>query len=263
MATIKALFGLNSDFLNSHVSRSKGIFVAGAELEIENVENWDRDFTCANEINVEEDGSLRNNGKEFLLPPNRKDSLVKLFTKFHSDCVQVGENPFSIRTSTHVHVNMMTSTDIQTKNLLLLYAIFEPLAFAYCGEGRKQNIHCVPLNMTHMPANYKHGIQTIINKWHKYTAFNLIPLCEKGTVEFRHLVGTSNPVKFQLWLDFIEVLWTTAHTMAPFDIDILLDLTFLKGVQTKLMTPAFVANCSYHPEFSLEDNLLDVKLAFI
>lgn len=263
MAIIKTLFGLNSDFLNTHVPRPKGIFVAGAELEIESVQDWDRDFTCEHSIQVEEDGSLRNSGKEFLLPPNKKDALVKLFTKFHSDCVQVGEDPFSIRTSTHIHVNMMQSSEVQTKNLLLLYATFEPLAFAFCGEVRKQNIHCVPLNMTHMPANYKFSVQSIINKWHKYTAFNLIPLCEKGTVEFRHLIGTSDPVKFKLWLDFIEVLWTTAHTMEPFDTSILLDLTFLKGVHNKLITPAFVANCSYFPEFSLEDNLLDVKLAFI
>jgi len=263
MAVIKTMFGLDSSFLTNHVPRAKGFFVAGAELEIESVEDYDRDFLCDHNIVAEEDGSLRNSGKEFLLPPNKKEPLVKLFTNFHEDAVNVGPEPFSIRTSTHIHVNMMTSTDVQVKNLLLLYAIFEPLAFAYCGETRKQNIHCVPLNMTHMPNNYKYGLQSIINKWHKYTAFNLLPLVDKGTIEFRHLYGTADTNKFRTWLDFIETLWTTAHNMDQFNVDMLLDLAFLKGVQSKLMTPAFVANCSYHPEFSLEDNLLDVKLAFI
>jgi len=263
MAVIKTMFGLNSEFLSSHVPRAKGFFVAGAELEIESVEDYNRSFLDDHSIVAEEDGSLRNSGKEFLLPPSKKNDLTKLFRAFHSDCVQVGPEPFTIRTSTHIHVNMMTSTDVQVRNLLLLYAIFEPLAFAYCGENRKQNIHCVPLNMTHMPILYKNGLQVIINKWHKYTAFNLIPLVDKGTIEFRHLYGTSSTVKFEAWLNFIETLWTTAHNMDMFGVEILLDLTFLKEVEKKLLTPVFVANCAYHPEFVLEDNLLDVKLAFI
>ena len=42
MATIKAMWGLSSEFLFAYVPKPKGVFVAGAELEVEDVHDWSR-----------------------------------------------------------------------------------------------------------------------------------------------------------------------------------------------------------------------------
>ena len=263
MTTVKAMWGLSSEFLFAHVPKPKGVFVAGAELEVEDVQDWNRNGLAELQIQSTEDGSLRNNGKEFLLPPSTKPELLDRFYRFHRDVLMTGEEPFSARTSTHIHVNMQQSTDAQTKNFLLLYAIFEPLAFAFVGDQRQQNIHCVPLGYTHMPSYYKLNLTTIVSKWHKYTAFNLLPLVEKGTVEFRHLEGTADVGRFSTWLSFIEKLWYTAHKMKDFSVETLTDLTVLRSVEKQLRTPEFHRQCVNNPSFTLEDNLLDVKLAFV
>ncbi len=263
MATVKAIWGVSSEFLLYHVPKPKGVFVAGAELEIEDVLDWNREKVAEFAIVPTDDGSLRNNGKEFLLPPATKQDLSDKFYKFHRDVVVIGEEPFSARTSTHVHINMQQSTDQQTKNFLFLYAIFEPLAFAFVGDQRQQNIHCVPLWYTHMPSYYKLNLPSIVSKWHKYTAFNLLPLSDKGTIEFRHLEGTSDVGRFSTWLSFIETLWYTAHKMKDFSVETLTDLTVLRSVEKQLRTPEFHHHCVNNPAFILEDNLLDVKLAFV
>ena len=262
--TIQHQFGLSNIFLQRCGLDKAASFVAGAELEIEAVQDYSGSYLEDNGIVVETDGSLRNNGKEFLLPPNYRNDLVDLFRGLHG-CIDLGNDPFSQRTSTHIHVNMMNSTENQTRALLFLYAIFEPLAFAYVGEERKNNIHCMPLYSTHMPNYYGNSLENLVGdgKWHKYTAFNLLPLRELGTVEFRHLGGTDDPERFAAWLDFIKTLWDNAHKVGQVTKAHLMDIQWLRDIQAQLLTKAFTDNCLERPQFILEDNLLDVKLAFI
>jgi len=261
--TIKQLFDLSDSFLQDNIEPNHLTgFIAGAELEIEAVHDYSMSYMEDNNINVEIDGSLRNSGKEFLLPPSNKDSLVNLFKGVHGR-LHLGDDPFSIRTSVHVHVNCLYATEHQVKTLLLLYAIFEPLAFNYVGATRRDNIHCMPLNSTYMPSNYQFTLSNIVTKWHKYTAFNLLPLRELGTVEFRHLYGTEDAAVFATWLDFIHVLWQSAMDIGMFTAAHLTDLTVLKDIERKLNTDRFKQLCREPNTFILEDNLLDVKLAFI
>lgn len=262
--TIQHQFGLSTIYLQRRGMDTSKDFIAGAELEIEAVQDFNNNWMEDNEINVEVDGSLRNNGKEFLLPPSYKEDLVDLFKTLHG-YVDLGSDPFSVRTSTHVHVNCIHSTENQVRALLFLYAIFEPLAFAYVGEERKNNIHCMPLGSTHMPNYYGNSLENLVGdgKWHKYTAFNLLPLRELGTVEFRHLGGTDDPERFRTWLDFIQTLWDNAHKVGQVTKAHLTDIQWLRDIQAQLLTKAFTDNCLERPQFILEDNLLDVKLAFI
>ena len=258
------MFGLSNIALSRRGLANATVFVAGAELEIEAVQDYSHSFVEDNDITVELDGSLRNNGKEFLLPPNYKDDLIDVFKELHGN-IDLGNEPFSNRTSTHIHVNCMHSSEHNVRTLLYLYAIFEPLAFAYVGEERKNNIHCMPLGSTHMPNYYGNSLEGLVGggKWHKYTAFNLLPLRELGTVEFRHLYGTNSVQKFAAWVDFIKTLWDNAHKLDKITAANLMDIGWLRDIQAQLLTGAFVAHCMDRPQFILEDNLLDVKLAFI
>jgi hypothetical protein len=257
------MFGLSDSFLIVRGVNVKSSFVAGSELEIEDVRGWDEEALENLSIAVESDGSLRNGGREFLLPPSTKANLIDTFNAVHQN-LELGPQPYTNRTSTHVHVNCMYATPQQVKTLLLLYAIFEPLAFAYVGSERKENIHCMPLNSTHMPNLYNHGnLESLREKWHKYTALNILPLNELGTVEFRHLGGTSDEKYFTEWVNFLETLWTSAMNIGQLLPTHLTDLTTLKDIQRKLTTVAFVEQCKERPTYILEDNLLDVKLSFI
>jgi hypothetical protein len=261
MSNIKIIYDLNEHAILSEYRRPDK-FIAGAELEIEAIRNYSSIYQEEHAICMETDGSLRNNGREFLLPPRPRDILVDLFEGLHGH-IELGNDPFSVRTSIHVHVNCLYASPAQVKALLLLYAIFEPLAFNFAGPVRRDNIHCMPLNSTHMPNLYSHTLEVIHSKWHKYTAFNLLPLSELGTVEFRHLYGTDDQHVFKAWLDFIATLWYSAMNMGEFKKEYLTDLTFLRDVQSKLMTKEFLERCIDHQPYVLEDNLLDVKLAFI
>lgn len=261
-ALIRDIFGLTDAFLVGVRKYKPGVFLAGAELEIEAVRDWHHSWVIEEHINVENDGSLRNNGKEFLLPPSDKERLIKLFSDFHGS-VELGKDPFSPRTSTHVHINCIWSTEQQVKNLLYLYAIFEPIFFAFAGSERKENIHCMPLSSTHMPNHYSMPTRHIIEKWHKYTALNLLPLSELGTVEFRHLYGTNSVDVFGTWIDMIETLWTAAQDWGTFGVDDLINLDKLRAVERKLLSLDYYACTKENPQYVLEDNLLDVKLAFL
>jgi len=58
-------------------------------------------------------------------------------------------------------------------------------------------------------------------------------------------------------------LWYSAMNTGEFKKEYLTDLTFLRDVQSKLMTKEFLEHCADRQPYVLEDNLLDVKLAFI
>ncbi len=263
MTTIREYYEIDPGYLESQVLGAHGYFVAGVECEIEGLRDIKERALSNNGIRIESEGSLRNGGREFLLPPRRTPDCLALFEQLHSKWLLYSEEAFHPRTSTHVHVNVQTSTMEQVQSLLYLYSIFEPLAFAFVGDERKNNIHCVPLSMTYMPQQYGKTFDVTVDGWHKYTAFNLLPLKDLGTVEFRHLEGTGDSKRFAAWLGFLETLWIQAHSLKRFTVDQLLSLTFLEETYKKLLTPEFLRNCKNSPEFNLEDNLLDIKLIYI
>jgi hypothetical protein len=180
-------------------------FLAGVECEIEAVRGL-RDEV--EHFRVEHDGSLRNNGFEYISEPMTRDMLVPQFKRLHASIMYTDKSvAFSPRTSTHVHVNCRTLTTEQLKTLMLLYALFEEVFFAMVDPVRRNNIHCVPLTETYLPGRYRQEMRQIIKNWHKYTAFNLLPIMSQGTVEFRHLQGTDDAELLDEWLTCIQNLW--------------------------------------------------------
>ncbi len=132
---------------------------------------------------------------------------------------------FSFRTSTHVHVNVLSLTEEQLKTLIYAYVILEPVFFNYVDPLRKSNIHCVPLADTSVLVNLKNrSVLKVAKMWHKYTAFNLLPIHKQGTIEFRHLQGVGlDPSLLRGWLRLIEMLYNlslephfTSQTISDF-----------------------------------------------
>jgi len=151
--------------------------------------------------NIEEDGSLRNKGKEFItLVPSSREELLEDFVGLHKSIRYTPEEAFSERTSVHVHVNCLELSEQHVKNILHYYALFEPVFFKIVEKSRANNIHCVALTQTQLPEHYRRPLKNIVNTWSKYTALNLVPLQELGTIEFRHLYGTCDVQLITNWI---------------------------------------------------------------
>jgi hypothetical protein len=257
MKKVKELFdlGVPSTFYKLNNSRE---FICGCEFEIEDIKAILEDLELFNCI---EDHSLRNNGREFTTPPLLFDEQCAAFTILHSS-LELGADPFSDRTSIHVHVNVRELTEQEVRQFILLYALLEPLFFEFVGDVRKGSIFCVPLNHTYLPSLYKHPLAVLQTKWHKYTAFNILPLSTFGTIEFRHMYGTGNKPEFIHWLTCLKELYTFIESTPDFS---LLD-ELSKGTSVVTIARAAVPTlCIPVKEEDLlsmlEDTTTDVKLS--
>lgn len=167
--------------------------------------------------NNKEDGSLRNNGREFVSYPVAGENIefaLHTLNKFLHYNVNAKGHEFSDRTSVHVHVDFREVKFDDVANLLLTYIAVEPVLYNFCGGRRHKNIFCVPVNQT---AQYR-GIRRfwqnrnyetlsfLIREWRKYLGLNLLPLGNSshfGTIEFRHMVGTIDVERLCQWINML------------------------------------------------------------
>lgn len=194
---IAEFFGLGSKF----ASATETLF--GIECEIESI----RDGDIEGPWEVKPDGSLRNNGMEFVSLPQNLTQTVNAFQQLHSDLsFRDVDEKFSPRTSIHVHVNCKNLDEKHVRRAVLLYALFEEVFFLQVEPSRRDNIHCVALSDTHLPSRYSMQLADMVASWSKYTALNLKPLASLGTLEFRHSEGHDSPTKLAGWLQCIQNL---------------------------------------------------------
>jgi hypothetical protein len=170
--------------------------------------------------NVTKDGSLRNDGYEFVSKPIRgrliecallelKNALYK-YTPYHE---------FTDRTSVHIHTNVRHMEIEHVANFVLLYLALEPIFFKFTEKlyntKRRENNYCVPIEESKSHLNLLHHLgmyyatldsqwmRAIVNNWRKYTAFNLLPMESLGTIEFRHMGGTIDVPYIMDWINMI------------------------------------------------------------
>lgn len=256
MSKLKAYY----DWKNPEFTDFNG-FLAGIECEIESVIGLREDVEG---FAAEADGSLRNNGVEYISLPMTRDHLIPQFKKLHANIrYRDKKEAFTPRTSTHVHVNCRTLDLDQLKQLMLFYALFEEVFFAMVDPIRRNNIHCVPLTETYLPNKYRADMRNVIKGWHKYTAFNLLPIITQGTVEFRHLQGTDDPVLLDEWLTSIQNLWelcqasaiTKDNIVSPRQISSWFNDIFSHSQRALALEPAL-------PNM-IQNSLIDVKFALL
>jgi hypothetical protein len=212
----KAIMSVVKDKDKLNIPMVENDTYVGIEVEVERI------FTTAN-VGVSadvtlfrniEDGSLRNSGREFVSIPIRGESIpislqaLDLLLTKNADCVG---HEFSDRTSVHIHMNVRDMTPQQIKSLIITYLVVEPFLYHYVGGDRAKNIFCVPLT----EATLTRRLNKIINSkaegdftsqisdWYKYTGFNLLPILNYGTIEFRHMRGTSDPKTLVTWINLL------------------------------------------------------------
>lgn len=199
----------NPTALTEHVNSTRMI---GIEVEVEN--HAVTRAPTSGVWNTEADGSLRNSGIEYITRPIAAqwgpDALYELL----GESLDKNECCFSPRTSIHVHVNMQDEEEEAVIRVLLLYTLFEKLFFRFTGRGRAKNIYCVPIQDTEcLKSAAKQAIDATRQQWSKYSALNILPLSEYGTIEFRHMHGTFDYHKVCIWLRLITKLCDYACNM--------------------------------------------------
>ena len=176
----------------------------GIEIEIEGV--------GANSINLyevwepKEDGSLRNSGVEYVSCPIKGKRISFALNQFFGS-INKGFH-FSPRTSIHIHLNVLDLYPRQVGAIIMVHNVFEKLLYRFIGGDRDKNNFCVPicesntgdhflktfLSEDYRPQSYEHI---------RYSGLNMDAIRKFGSLEFRHLGGTSDTFKIVKWINLI------------------------------------------------------------
>lgn len=250
----------------------------GIEVEVEKVPPFDSIFG----FRAVEDGSLRNNGMEFVSVPIRGQNIHYLL---HALMAKLGKGAeFTERTSIHVHLNVRRMTVEQLVTLLITYIVVEQSLYRFikrAGFERSRNIFCVPLSesqhylgvpyLIYLLKNNDIGalLNNIHHYWRKYSGLNLLPIHTQGTVEFRQLGGTKDVDVILDWVNIIQCLrvYALSHNLDEVKAQ-LFELNtnsnyyqFLQSVfgrYAEYMMPAFGGKFE-----ELETGIMNVKEAFL
>jgi hypothetical protein len=275
MKTITDLFGHrpNAYAPDKKILAPSGVdptLLYGVELEIEGLdeEKEDRMRRCVPGVAYHDDGSLRNNGGEYVTAPMNFATLEYVLDQFFHKNKLTDAN-YSERCSVHVHANCCDLTLDQIRLILCLYQITERILFNFIKADRKNNIFCVPWSESIIGAKVlasENSLYTVLrrNNWHKYSALNLLPIHSQGTIEFRHMEGTKDLNYILSWCNIIGSMFKYARENKYQDvIDSLLKLnttsayaTFMQNIfqgelYDMLVTPDF--------REALEEGVLNMK----
>ena len=196
----------------------------GIEVEVEDIIFSKYEHSPSNEWQMKTDGSLRNNGREYisyvLQGSEVSSALGSLYLYFTN---LLAKRPsLSWRTSIHVHLDVTDLTPEQLGKLCVLYSIFEYPLFQYAGKQRMDSVFCVPITKTNLSEcvsmllepSRKIRWDTIFGTWQKYSALNISRLRDLGTLEFRHMAGEPDPHRIANWINLILSLKTAAVSMS-------------------------------------------------
>lgn len=182
----------------------------GMELEVEALSP----ITMAVPSNiwlVKDDGSLRNFGYEYYTrnPINNDHNLfsrIKELTDFLSNKeFMVDYN--STRTSFHVHINVCDHTVPHMWNQVFIYWLLEEPLMNLCGRNRCGNQFCLRIkdaeaqidSLREILSNAGAGPGVFNVDSLRYSSQNLKALHQFGSLEYRGMRGTHDPVLLHTW----------------------------------------------------------------
>lgn len=142
------------------------------------------------------------------------EMIEALFAAFEENKAKINN---SNRCSTHVHLNCSTLSHKPITSLIVLFTMVEEAVTNWCGPDRVSNPFCMRAIDSHESLEtwqeyIDSGSWNFQKKVNKYSALNLVPLHDFGSVEFRHLRGADNKEMVLLWLNFLWALREEART---------------------------------------------------
>lgn len=187
MATIGALLGSAVDPAPAHTLLPPGNI--GIELELEGREDWPSVAGWRKEA----DGSLRD-GIEYVFDGPKGGAIALRNIKNMASMLKEYTVDNSFRCSTHIHLDVRDMDFEQLKRLVIAYSMMEGVMFQHCAVERRYSNFCTPFFLnTWLPrlfASYlvderdTHRLHNL-GSWPKYSALNLKPVTQYGSVEFR------------------------------------------------------------------------------
>lgn len=171
--------------------------------------------------NVTRDGSLRNNGLEFVSQVLRPDQLDRALDRMNTflEGTDAEAHP---RCGTHVHLNMRPCTIGNLYSLIVLHTLLEFSMFERFAPDRVTSAFCVPLSMNYQFQQAAFRANEMVRRdnevWplelcrgHKYSAVNCGPLTRFGSLEFRYLNSTRDFAFLRTWIDALTAMWNVAR----------------------------------------------------
>ena len=159
---------------------------------------------------VGDDGSLRRGGVEFIFRKPQKVGNIKSIMDAWAIANKDSIIYPSIRTSTHIHLNVCQYTVFDLYKFLTFYYMVEGMLITSQGRDRESNLFC--LAITDIEAFFEWIIQEILSEEfllniarseNRYGALNLCALHKFGSIEFRFLKGIDFNTYKNVWR------WTT------------------------------------------------------
>lgn len=247
MSTIAEVLGIKSPkpwVIKAQEAGSFPELMMGAELEVEECNHdsdWYSERTNKLGWQTTTDGSLRgantqrhgHNGGyayEFISKPMQQQNLLPSLKEFLA-ITGFGPANYTDRTSVHLHVNCLDLTFDQVSAVALNYTVVEEILFRFIGQEREHNIYCIPWAQCRMNHDMVARIQAdsvgTLKRWQKYTALNLLPLVNQGTVEFRHMHGTADTEKLTTWINIIGAIFKYSTSIGLTEL-----ITEIKGLNS-------------------------------
>lgn len=146
------------------------------------------------------------NGREYVLwEPLSGQALVDAVTNM---CNAFKKEKFTQRCSTHIHIDVRDLTEVQMFNMITYYVIFERILLDFIAPERNGNVFCLPLydaigteEILIRMSGDKGAFKRIRLDEAKYGSINLASPARLGSLEFRALEGTKDPVRLLNWIN--------------------------------------------------------------
>jgi hypothetical protein len=166
--------------------------------------------------NATKDGSLRGTGVELVSVPLRGINISGALNYLNHYLTTVQpKHKFSHRCGIHIHVNCRNYTIDQINNIINTYLCLENVIFEqFVRNERSGNSFCMPVTDVFAGRKYAQC---------KYQALNRKSLSTLGTLEFRHLQGTSDISYIRAWIKLITNLVTFATSKTKTEMDKLIN----------------------------------------
>ena len=186
----------------------------GIEIEVEGV-NLPREVAG---WRVEEDGSLRGENCEYVLPrPLPQDRIRTALKRLSVDMRQSGATVLDTGyAGIHIHINAQQLTVTQVCTFAFLYYAIEDLCLHFCGEDRKGNLFCLSAGVAPYPlkaleeALHHTDFRHLRNDKLRYASLNWKALSEYGSLEFRGMRSTLDIEVIEAWVGLLLELRKTA-----------------------------------------------------
>lgn len=177
----------------------------GIEVEVENNPVPYRKRQAKNE----KDGSLRNNGREYISEVLETSADAKNWHSLLVNGLKKQGADFSHRCGVHIHMDFSRASVAEMKEFVRKYLLIEPMLFSLIDKvsPRSGNVFCKPLREgTEMLKHaYRQSSRAdFTNSWVKYSALNLRRHREIGSIEFRGLPALPSVKLFNKTVDILE-----------------------------------------------------------